>query len=63
MKRLSVGQTIEHHEMPGFVMKIEAVKECEVDQFRSEPHSQYQITDPEGSQDWLCAYDVHEVTS
>jgi hypothetical protein len=63
MERLTAGQKIEHNQLPGFVMDIEETAECETDLVRHEPHARYQITDPEGNKDWLCAYDVHEVTS
>ena len=53
-----IGDPIEHKLMPGFPMLVEEVEPCETGPGRDEPHSQYQITDPEGNTDWLCAYDV-----
>ena len=53
------GDKIEHDLMPGFVMKVQEVRPCETDGARPEPHESYKITDPEGNEDWLCAYDVH----
>ena len=53
-----VGQQIEHKLMPGFTMGVEAREPCEIGPGREEPHLQYQITDPDGRTDWLCAYDV-----
>ena len=55
------GDRVEHDQMPGFVMTVQEVKDCETDGNRSQPHSQYKITDPEGNEDWLCAYDVSRV--
>jgi hypothetical protein len=48
--------------MPGFVMEIKAVGTCETDSARPEPHARYLITDPDGNDDWLCAFDVHAAT-
>ncbi len=31
---------------------------CETDSARPETHDQYKVIDPEGNEDWLCAYDV-----
>lgn len=58
LPRYRVGDIIEHKLMPGFRMPIREVGECETDANRSEPHAQYQIVDPEGADDWLCAHDV-----
>jgi len=58
-KGVQDGDKIEHDLMPGFVMAVREVKPCETDGARPEGHSQYLVTDPEGSDDWLCAYDVH----
>jgi hypothetical protein len=55
------GDRIEHDLLPGFVMKVRGFKSCETDGARPEAHDQYLITDPEGSDDWLCGYDVHLV--
>lgn len=58
-ERFEVGDRIEHDLVPGFVMTVEAVEDCETDAARPVPHAQYQVTDPAGNTDWLCAYDVH----
>jgi hypothetical protein len=55
----AVGDKIEHDLIPGFVMTVEDVKPCHPDGTRLLEHSQFQVTDPEGTTDWLCAYDVH----
>jgi hypothetical protein len=62
MERYDTGDTIEHHLIRGFRMVVLAVEDCETDHNRSEPHAQYQVIDPEGCEDWLCAYDVHRVS-
>jgi hypothetical protein len=54
------GDRIEHELMPGFVMTVENAQPCETDGTRNEPHQRYQITDPDGNTDWLCAYDVQK---
>ena len=54
----AVGDRIEHELMPGFGMTVEAARPCETDVTRPVPHQQYKITDPDGNEDWLCAYDV-----
>jgi hypothetical protein len=36
-----------------------AVRDCETDWNRTEPHQAARITDPGGSTDWLCSFDVH----
>ena len=59
--RLQCGDKINHKLIPLGVfppMTILDVKDCETDAARPEPHSQYQVIDPEGSEDWVCAYDV-----
>jgi hypothetical protein len=56
-----IGDRVVHDLMPGFAMTVEDVDACEPDGTRSTPHQQYLITDPEGNQDWLCAYDVTKV--
>lgn len=58
MEQFKVGDKIEHRLMPGFVMTVEGVEEGETDHARPEPHLHYQVTDPEGNTDWLCAHDV-----
>jgi hypothetical protein len=58
MESFKAGDTIEHTLMPGFPMQVQDTKACEIDSARPEPHLQYKITDPEGTEDWLCAYDV-----
>ena len=55
------GDKIQHELMPGFTMTVEDAEPCETDGTRSEPHQMYKITDPEGAEDWLCAYDVKKV--
>lgn len=52
------GDVIEHRLMPGFAMTVLDTRECEKDANRREAHSAYQVRDPEGNLDWLCAYDV-----
>jgi hypothetical protein len=44
--------------MPGFTMPVLDTRECETDTTRPEPHQAVKVTDPEGADDWLCAYDV-----
>jgi hypothetical protein len=56
---VGLGHKIEHDLMPGFVMEVRGVGSCETDGARSEPHARFKITDPDGNEDWLCAYDVH----
>ena len=58
-----IGHKIEHDLLPGFVMTVRNVKPCETDGTRPEPHGQFLVTDPEGNDDWPCAYDVHQVAS
>lgn len=58
METFKIGDKIEHRLMPGFTMKVEGTEPCETDASRSEPHLMYQVTDPEGNTDWLCAMDV-----
>ena len=55
------GDRIEHELVPGFIMTIEDVEACEQTGGRDEPHLQFQITDPDGNTDWLCAWDVRRV--
>ena len=59
---VGIGHKIEHDLMPGFVMTVQAAEPCETDGARAEEHAKFEVTDPEGNQDWLCAYDVHPVT-
>ena len=54
----TVGDKIEHRLMPGFTMTVEDTAPCETDGARPEEHLKYRITDPDGSEDWLCAHDV-----
>jgi hypothetical protein len=54
------GDSIEHDLVPGFTMRVKGTRPCETDGARPEPHDAYQVTDPEGNEDWLCAYDVHK---
>jgi hypothetical protein len=58
MDQYKTGDVIEHKLMPGFTMTVEDARDCETDSNRPEPHLAYKITDPEGNEDWLCAYDV-----
>jgi hypothetical protein len=57
---IAPGDRIEHKLMPGFVMEVRGVKECQADGARPEPHMQYMITDPDDCTDWLCGYDVRK---
>jgi hypothetical protein len=36
------------------------VRECETNGGRQIPHSSFRVLDPEGIEDWLCAYDAHK---
>jgi hypothetical protein len=56
------GAIIEHNLMPGFRMTVQAIRPCETDANRPVAHQAYQVTDPDGNEDWLCAADVHEVS-
>jgi len=58
-KGIKQGDRIEHDLMPGFAMAVQDVRPCETDGARPESHKSYKITDPDGNEDWLCAYDVH----
>lgn len=58
MQEYKTGEVIEHRLMPGFTMPVLDTRECETDPSRPEPHLAYKVTDPEGGEDWLCAYDV-----
>lgn len=58
INNFQVGDKIEHNLMPGFVMEVLEIDECEVDSVRSEQHFSYRIIDPDGQNDWLCGYDV-----
>ena len=49
--------------MPGYVMEVLAEEACETDTGRPDPHSQYKVIDPDGNEDWLCAYDIRVVQS
>ena len=60
-RHLGHGDKIEHDLMPGFPMTIQGVGTCETSVTGHEPHAKYKITDPDGNEDWLCAYDVHPV--
>ncbi len=59
LKDIKCGDKIEHDLMPGFAMKVQAMRPCKTDGVRVQVHEAYEITDPEGNTDWLCAYDVH----
>lgn len=58
MDKFKAGDIIEHRLMPGFEMKVQDTRDCETDYARPEPHLAYRITDPDGNEDWLCAYDL-----
>jgi hypothetical protein len=58
MEQFKTGDVIEHRLMPGFTMTVLDTRECESGGERPEPHSAYQVKDPEGNEDWLCGYDV-----
>ena len=60
MDQFKAGDVIEHRLMPGFTMTVLDTKDCETDANRPEPHLAYQVTDPEGNPDWLCAHDVQK---
>ena len=62
MDQYKTGDTIEHHLMPGFTMAVLDTRDCETDGTRPEPHLAYKVTDPEGNEDWLCAYDARRVS-
>ena len=49
---------IEHLLMPGFTMDVLGEEPCEVDASRPTPHQRYRVIDPEGNEDWVCAYDA-----
>lgn len=53
------GHAIAHDLMPGFTMTVLNTRPCEISSTRPEPHLAYEVIDPEGNPDWLCAYDVH----
>lgn len=56
--RAVVGDTIECDFVPGFRTEVLAGEPCETDAHRTEAHNRYQVIDPEGNKDWLCAYEV-----
>jgi hypothetical protein len=57
------GDRIEHKMLPGLILAVQEVKDCELDGARPEPHSQYRVLGPDGNTDWLCAYDCRAVRS
>lgn len=57
-----VGDVIEHTGLPGFRMRVREVGDC-ADEIRPESHPRYKVIDPEGCEDWLCAYDARRVSS
>lgn len=61
--KVAVGDVVVPRLMPAFRMRVLDVRPCETDWNRSEPHSALQIVDPDGTEDWLCAYDVRVVAS
>jgi hypothetical protein len=54
----ATGDRIEHKIMPGFPMKVLDTDDCETDGARPEAHQRFKVIDPEGNEDWLCAYDA-----
>ena len=60
MNEFKPGDVIEHRLMPGFTMTVKGTRDCETDWNRPEPHLSYNVTDPEGNDDWLCAHDVQK---
>lgn len=60
MDQFKPGDIIEHRLMPGFTMTVLDTRDCESGGNRTDPHQQYKVTDPEGNDDWLCAYDVQK---
>jgi hypothetical protein len=60
-RNIDPGDKIAHDLMPGFPMKVLAVRPCETSTGREQLHEQFEVTDPEGRPDWVCAYDVHRV--
>lgn len=64
MERIEVGDVIEHRLVPGLQMEVLDVMPCPNDPplpLLPEPHDSYQVRDPEGQLDWLCAHDVRLV--
>ena len=60
MDQFKTGDKIEHRLMPGFTMPVLGTRDCMTDSTRPEPHLAYKVTDPEGSEDWLCHMDVQK---
>jgi hypothetical protein len=58
MEQYKKGDVVEHRLMPGFTMTVLDTRECETDATSAVPHLAYQVTDPEGNEDWLCHWDV-----
>lgn len=50
---LAVGDPVEHRLMPGRVMTVLNVRDCEQDPGQP-PHKAYEVTGPDGRNDWLC---------
>ena len=44
------GDRIEHKLVPGFVMTVLAVRNCETDNARPELHDQFRVIDPDGNE-------------
>ena len=44
--------------MTGYPMEVQETRACETDGARPSLHKAYRVTDPDGNEDWLCAYDV-----
>lgn len=53
-----VGDFIHHDLIVGFATKVLEIRPCIPDWARPLDHDQYQVVDPDGQLDWVCAYDV-----
>lgn len=53
------GDWIAYDRKPAIRMMVQAVKTCDLTPAGTEPHHAYQVTDPSGETDWVCALDVH----
>ena len=60
---IKVGDTIAHKLVPDFHMEVLAIEPCPpTPPLRDDPgHDSYQVIDPDGRTDWLCAHDVIKV--
>jgi hypothetical protein len=59
---VKAGDKITHDLLPSFVLHVREVKPCETGGSRPGPHDQYLVADPEGYDDWLCAFEVTPVS-